>query len=234
MTGINNPFSQFNIPYAPARNQNNVSARNNVATNEQTVQSNKKQFAAKDLLIPAGTTAAGGIGGFATGQLNKSMKNKNTDKQIKEHKAALLKKFNENSDVKIMTDNIRGGEELLKTLKNSINYAENMIADENSPKKLTELNKSLNRTIKAKEYQESYLNKLNISLRGKYTDLVEKPLREYTENLTGKVAKYSTVFTKKAVAAGIFAGIIIGGAAAFCAKKQTKGKNIENNNAILK
>ena len=197
MTGINNPFSQFNIPYAPARNQNNVSAQNNIITNEQTVQSNKKQFAAKDLLIPAGTTAAGGIGGFATGQLNKSMKNKNTDKQIKEHKAALLKKFNENSDVKIMTDNIRGGEELLKTLKNSISYAENMIANENSPKKLTELNESLNRTIKAKEYQESYLNKLNISLKGKYTDLVEKPLREYTENLTGKVAKYSAAFTKK-------------------------------------
>ncbi len=88
MTGINNPFSQFEIPYAPARNENNVSAQNNLITNEQTVQSNKKKFAAKDLLIAAGTTATGGIGGFATGQLNKSMKNKNTDKQIKEHKAA--------------------------------------------------------------------------------------------------------------------------------------------------
>lgn len=59
MTGINNPFSQFNIPYAPIRNQNNI------APNEQIVQPDKKRFISRDLFIPAGTTAACGIGGFA-------------------------------------------------------------------------------------------------------------------------------------------------------------------------
>ena len=232
MTGINSLFSQFNIPYAPPIYKGNAPAQNNIAPKGQTIRTNKKQFNSKDLLIPVGTTAAGGIGGFTFAQLNKNRNNKNIESQIKEYKTLLLQKFNENSEVKTINDKLQGANELLTTLKNSISSVENLIKNESSTTKITKLKDGLDRTIQAKECQESNLSKLNMSLKTKYESIVEEPLRKFANNLKNKATQLNKTLTKKAVAIGILIGTIIGMVAVFYIKNKEKKIN-ENNNTMF-
>lgn len=232
MTGINSLFSQFNIPYAPPIYKGNALAQNNIAPKGQTIRTNKKQFNSKDLLIPVGTTAAGGIGGFTFAQLNKNRNNKNIESQIKEYKTLLLQKFNKNSEVKTINDKLQGANELLTTLKNSISSVENLIKNESSTTKITKLKDGLDRTIQAKECQESNLSKLNMSLKTKYESIVEEPLRKFANNLKNKATQLNKTLTKKAVAISILIGTIIGMVAVFYIKNKEKKIN-ENNNTMF-
>lgn len=231
MTEINNPFSQFNVPYAPMHEPNDAPVQNNVTSKEQTAQSNKKQFNYRDLLIPVGAASVGGIGGFTVAQFNKYKNNNAAEVQIEEHKTVLLQKFNENSDIKTIKDSLQKTNTTLKTIKeNSIDYIEKTLPNEKSPKKIASLKESLEKAKKAKEYQEAALNKLNADLKAKYTNLVEEPLKEFTDNLKSRTAQLNRTFTKRAVAISILIGSIIGGIIAFCIKIKEKKINENNNN----
>ena len=234
MTGINSPFSQFNTSYLPAYNRVNTSMQNNALLKEDVAQQpNKKQFTSKDLLIPVIATAAGSIGGFAVAQFNKHKKNNSVKIQIEEYKTTLLQEFNKNSDVNTINDNLQRVNAVLKTIKeNGIDYIEKVLANEKSPKRIASLKESLKKSKAAKEYQEAALKKLSMDLKTKFTDLVEKPLKEFTDNLVNKTVQHNKVFTKKTVIVSTLVGLTIG-TIIFCIKNRQKEEKNESRNTIF-
>jgi len=225
MTEVISPFSQFNIPQISTYKQNAV-VQNDTLPKEDAAQSNKKQFNSKSSLIPLGATTAGALSGFMAAQLNKHKNNKIAKIQIEEHKAALLQKFNENSDVKAINDKLQGANTLLKTTKEcGINYIKKRLSDEKSPKKITDLKEKLKSAQESEKFQEAILEKLNTDLKTKFTELVEKPLKKFIDNLMDKTAQHNKVFTKKAVILSILIGLAIGVLIPYTKNRQKEEKN---------
>ena len=71
-----------------------------------------------------------------------------------------------------------------------------------------------------------------MDLKTKFTDLVEKPLKEFTDNLVNKTVQHNKVFTKKTVIVSTLVGLTIS-TIIFCIKNRQKEEKNESRNTIF-
>ena len=138
-------------------------------------------------------------------------------------KVFTVREYKEETDTELIEARVpaiqnTGNTELENRINNEISTKINNVLDEAKQR--------------AKEYQEAALKKLSMDLKTKFTDLVEKPLKEFTDNLVNKTVQHNKVFTKKTVIVSTLVGLTIG-TIIFCIKNRQKEEKNESRNTIF-
>lgn len=229
MTNPISPFSQFNTQYNMLQKNTSIRNQNNPVIQNKVEQLSNKKFDYGLLLIPVTTTTIGGIAGFSFSKLHESELNSSLEEQIKEQEADLLKKFDENSDVKKLVNKIQDGEKSLITLDEGTDRINLLIKREKSPKQIASYEKSLEKHLYVVECHKSNLSKLNTNLKDMHTDLVEKPLAEFSDIAKKETIKINKALTKKAMIISLLLGLIAGVTTIYARIKNRKNIQDENN-----
>lgn len=207
MTGINNPFSQFNTPYAPMYNQNNTPAQNNILPKEQTTQSNKKQFNPEDLLIPVGTTAAGGVGGFAVAQFQAGDKFETLKQNASKLEKELTDQLNKSRDVVQLNKNINEAKKGIATAESNLAGYQKDLLKTQRKSEIDIINDLIKSANEMKKSNTTELNKYNALLKSYQEQHVKTPVDSFIKSETAKIQGCKNKTIAICTAVGLVVGL---------------------------
>lgn len=208
MTGINSTFSQFNAPYAPIYNQSNAPVQNNVAQKEETAQqSNKKQFNSKDLLIPVGTTAAGGIGGFAIAQFQAGDKFETLKQNASKLEKELTDQLNKSRDVVQLNKNIAEAKKGIATAENNLAGYQKDLLKTQKKSQVDMINDLIKSANEMKKSNTTELNQYNALLKSYQEQHVKNPVDSFIKSETAKIKSCKSKTIAVCTAVGLTVGL---------------------------
>lgn len=207
MTAINNPFSQFNVPYTPMYTPSNVSLQNNVTPQEQTAKSNKKQFNYRDLLIPVGAASVGGIGGFTAAQFQEGDKFETLKQNVSRLEKELTEQLNKSRDVIQLNKNITEAKKGLTTAESNLAEYQQELLKTQKQSQIDIINDLIQSANEMKSSNTIELNKCDTLLKSYQEQYVKTPVDSFVKSETAKIKNYKNKITAICAVIGLVIGL---------------------------